>query len=295
MKSQRVKKIRSTEDIVFDTVVIVILTIVAIITIYPMWYVLVASFSTGSYIAKQGGFLLWPGDFTLDAYKLTFQYKQLFTGFRNTVLILVIALPVNLLLTVLCGYFMSSNTKVLFKKPILVIIMFTMFFSGGLIPEFLNIKSLGLYDTIWALVLPGALSVYNANICKTAIEGVPYSLTEAAYLDGASDLNILRTVILPLIKPTLAVLALYYGVGHWNAWFNASIYIVNKDLIPAQLVLRNILSTQTSMSEGADTYNAYAEAMKYAAIVITTVPILCVYPFLQKYFTKGAMIGAVKA
>ena len=260
-----------------------------------MWYVLVASFSTGSYIARQGGFLLWPGDFTLDAYRLTFKYKQLFTGFRNTILILVIALPINLTLTALCGYFMSSNTKALFKKPILIIIMFTMFFSGGLIPQFLNIKSLHLYDTIWALVLPGAMSVYNANICKTAFEGVPYSLTEAAVIDGASDLTILRTILLPLIKPTLAVLALYYGVGHWNSWFNASIYIVNKDLIPAQLVLRNILSTQTSMSEGADTYNAYAEAMKYAAIVITTVPILCIYPFLQKYFTKGAMIGAVKA
>lgn len=285
----------TNEDRVIDAIVTVILVLVSVVTIYPMWYVLIASFSTGSYIAQQGGFLLWPGDFTIEAYSMTFEYQQLFTGFKNTMIILAVALPINLLLTVLCAYFMSATTKSFFKKPILVIILFTMFFHGGLIPEFLNIKSLGLYDTRWALILPGALSVYNANICKTAMEGIPYSLTEAAYMDGATDFTILSKVILPLIKPTLAVLALYYGVGHWNAWFNASIYIVNKDLIPMQLVLRNILSTQTAMSEGADTYNAYAEAMKYAAIVISTVPILCIYPFLQKYFTKGAMIGAVKA
>ena len=288
------KKKLNIKDMIFDIVVYTVLILITIVTFYPMWYVVVASFSTGSYIAKQGGLLFWPGDFTLQAYAMTFQHSQLFTGFRNSVMVLVMALPINLILTTLCGYFMAENTKVLWKKPIIAMIMFTMFFSGGMIPAYLNIKSLGLYNSLWALVLPGALSVYNANICKTAIEGIPHSLAESAYIDGAGDMSVLFRIILPLMKPTMAVLALYYGVGHWNAWFNASIYIKDKELQPAQNILRNILSSQTSMTEGADTYNAYAEAMKYGSIVIITVPILCVYPFLQKYFTKGAMIGAVK-
>ena len=288
------KKKLNIKDMIFDIVVYTVLILITVITFYPMWYVVVASFSTGSYIAKHGGLLFWPGDFTVQAYVMTFQHSQLFTGFRNSVMVLVMALPINLILTTLCGYFMAENTKVLWKKPIIAMIMFTMFFSGGMIPAYLNIKSLGLYNSLWALVLPGALSVYNANICKTAIEGIPHSLAESAYIDGAGDMSVLFRIILPLMKSTMAVLALYYGVGHWNAWFNASIYIKDEDLRPAQNILRNILSAQTSMTEGADTFNAYAEAMKYGAIVIITVPILCVYPFLQKYFTKGVMIGAVK-
>ena len=157
-------------------------------------------------------------------------------------------------------------------------------------------KSLGLYNTIWALVLPTALSVYNAIIAKTAIEGIPESLKESAYIDGANDFQIIFKIILPLIKPTLAVLLLYYGVGHWNSWFQASIYIKDSDKLPVQNVLRSILLANKDLagSGGSDSYNAYAETVKYAAIIISTVPILCIYPFLQKYFTKGVMIGAVK-
>lgn len=290
----RKRKKKSIEDIVLDIVIYTILIMLTIITFYPMWYVVVASFSPGHYIAEKGAMLLWPGEFTLDAYKLAFKHPLLVKGFFNSIIVELVALPINICLTVLCGYFMASS-GMLWKKPLIAIIMFTMFFSGGLIPHYLNIRQLGLMNSLWALVLPGALSIYNANICKTAMEAIPYSLTESAYIDGASDIKILFKIILPLMKPTMAVLVLYYGVAHWNAWFNASIYIKDQVKLPVQNILRAILIQNVNMVDGmGDNYNAYADTIQYAAIVIITVPILCVYPFLQKHFAKGVMIGAVK-
>lgn len=290
----RRRKKKSAEDIILDVVIYSILIFLAVVTFYPMWYVVVASFSSGSYIASQD-ILIWPGEFNVEAYKLTFQHPLLMKSFGNSLLVLALGLPINIVLTVLAGYFMASTTKVLWKKPIVYMILFTMFFNGGLIPCYLNIKDLGIYNTIWALVLPGALSVYNANICKTAMEAIPYSLHESAYLDGASDIKVLFKIILPLMKPTMAVLLLYYGVAHWNAWFNASIYIKDEAKLPAQNILRAVLLENSSLVDSVgDSYNAYADAMQYAAIVIITVPIVCVYPFLQKHFAKGVMIGAVK-
>ena len=164
-----------------------------------------------------------------------------------------------------------------------------------MILQFFNIKDLGLIDSLWALILSGALSVYNAMICKTSIEAIPDSLREAAYIDGANDFQVIFKVIIPLIKATLAVLTLYYGVAHWNAWFNASIYLRTEDKLPMQNILRSILiANQTGGDMDVDDFNAYAETIRYAAIVFSTLPIMCVYPFLQKYFTKGALIGAVK-
>lgn len=288
-------KKKSKEDIVLDAVVYLILILLVFVTFYPMWHVLMASFSTSSSIAKSPGLLLWPKDFVLGAYQMVFEHPQLMGAFRNTLFVLFASLPINIVLTMLCGYFMSC-TGMLWKKWIVGMIMFTMFFSGGLIPGFLNIRSLGLYNSLWALVLPGAVSVYNSIICKTAIEAIPESLKESAFIDGANDFQVIFKIILPLMKPTLAVLLLYYGVGHWNSWFAASIYLKDSELMPVQNVIRSILLQNTAMagSNMGDYYNSYAETIKYAAIVVTTVPILCVYPFLQKYFTKGVMIGAVK-
>lgn len=287
-------KRKNVEDIILDGIIYIVLILLALVTFYPMWYVLVASFSSGAHIAAKGGLLLWPGGFNIEAYKLTFAHPLLVRAFCNSIAVLVLSLPINIFLTVLCGYFMAS-TGMVWKKYIVGIIMFTMFFSGGLIPKFLNIKDLGLYNSIWALVLPGAMSVYNAIICKTAIEAIPYSLTESAYIDGASDFSVLYKIILPLMKPTIAVLLLYYGVAHWNSWFSASIYIKDAEKLPIQNILRAVLISNTMLTESfGDSYNAYADAMQYAAIVIITVPIMCVYPFLQKHFTKGVMIGAVK-
>ena len=178
------------------------------------------------------------------------------------------------------------------------LLIFTMFFSGGMIPTYLNVRSLGLYNSLWALILPGAMSVYNSIICRTAIEAVPDSLEESAHIDGANDLVICFRIILPLIMPTIAVLLLYYGVGHWNSWFPASIYLQDNNKLPIQNVLRAVLIANSNLLNSAaaenDQVNEFAEAIKYSAIVLTTVPVLCIYPFLQRYFVKGVMIGAVK-
>lgn len=296
-KIKRKRKL-STGNIIYDVVIYIVLIALVVVTFYPMWYVFVASFSSSTDIVSQPGLLLWPKKFVTGAYKMVFEHPLILSGFKNTLMILLISLPINIVLTVFCGYFMSCS-NMMFKKPIVAMIMFTMFFNGGLIPNFLNIKSLGLYNTLWALILPGALSVYNAIICKTAIEAIPESLKESAYIDGANDFQVIFKVILPLMKPTLAVLLLYYGVAHWNSWFNASIYIKDNALLPVQNVIRSILMQNSQLASAgaavaADQFSAYAETIKYAAIIVTTAPILCVYPFLQKYFTKGAMIGAVK-
>lgn len=288
------KKIRFG-DLIMDIIIYSFLILLTVACLYPVWYVLVASFCNGTELALHPGFLLWPENFTADAYGLVWENSLIKHSFFNSFKVLFGGLPINIVLTVMCGYFLACS-GMMWKKPIAGLIMFTMFFSGGLIPGYLNIRALGLYNTIWALILPGAMTVYNAIICKTAIEAVPDSLRESAYLDGANDFQVIFKVILPLIKATLAVLLLYYGVGHWNSWFSASIYIKDNEKLPVQNVLRSILLQNSSLGGAAegDNYNAYAETIKYAIIVVTTAPILCIYPFLQKYFTKGVMIGAVK-
>lgn len=288
---------RSLGDVSFDVINTCIMIGLIIVTFYPIWYVVCASFSSASAVTQNPGKLLWPVNFDAGAYEKAFQHPLILSGFRNIFSILILSLPLNLVMTLLCGYFMAAK-NVFFKKWIMMFLMFTMFFSGGLIPSYLNQKSLGLFNNIWALVIPGALSIYNAIICKTAIEAVPESLIESAYMDGASDITVLVKIVTPLIKPTMAVLALYYGVGHWNGWFNASLYITDNDKLPIQNILRAILiANDTMLNQGAasmDVMNTYAETIKYAVIVISTLPILCIYPFLQKYFVKGVMIGAVK-
>lgn len=287
-------KIKKTwEDNIMDTVIGVALIIFALACLYPIWFVLMASFSDSTSVIMSRGLLLWPKNFSVKAYQLVFQNKLFSTGFLNSIKLLAMSLPINLTLTVMCGYFLACNGMML-KKPIAYMIMFTMYFSGGMIPQYLNVKELGLYNTHWAIVLTGALSVYNCFICRTAIQSIPDGLRESAYLDGANDLQILFKVILPLIKPTLAVLAMYYGVGTWNGWFKASIYLKENAMVPIQNVLRSVLIMGEDAGVEGAYVNEYAETIKYAAIVVSTVPVLCVYPFLQKYFTKGVLVGAVK-
>ncbi len=282
---------------VFDLFNYLFMILLVIVTLYPLYFVLCASVSSNTSLQANPGILIKPLGFTLGAFRLAFRHPLLLSGYKNIFFILVGALPLNLIMTLLCGYFMASK-KVLLKKYVVAFFMFTMFFSGGLIPSFLNQKELGLYNNLWALIIPGALSLFNAIITKTAIEAIPDSLMESAGIDGANDLVILFRIITPLVLPTLAVMLLYYGVGHWNSWFPATIYLKDMNLMPLQAVLRslliansNILNASEVISDKAD---SYAETIKYAAIVISTVPVLFAYPFLQKYFVKGVMIGAVK-
>ena len=264
-----------------------------------MLYVAFASVSDSNELMSHSGLLLRPLGFNLKGYTEVFKNPMTLSGFGNTLFYVAAGTAVNMLVTTL-GAYALSRPQLWIKKYVNLGIVFTMFFSGGLIPAYLLVKDLGLYDTRWALILPGAVSVYNAIIAKTAIEGIPDSLIESAYMDGAGELTILFRIIMPLIKPTVAVLLLYYGVGHWNSWFNASIYIDNQDLLPIQNVLRAILIENSDiLGSGATgdvdvTVNQYTETIKYATIVVSTLPILVVYPFIQKYFTKGVMIGAVK-
>lgn len=295
VKKQKMKT--SLGDKIFVVINSAILIYLCFVTLYPIWYVLCASLTSNTYLVSHPGIMLWPHEVTFGAYKMAFSHPLLLSGYKNTLLILAVSLPINILMTLFAGYFMASK-DVMFKPLIQGLIMFTMFFSGGMIPAYLNIRSLGLYNSFWALVLPGALSVYNSIICKTAIESVPESLKESAYIDGANDVIILFRIIVPLIKATLAVLLLYYGVGHWNAWFNASIYLKDNEKLPIQNIMRAILIANSNVLNSAaaenDQVNQFAEAIKYSTIILTTVPVLCIYPFIQKYFVKGVMIGAVK-
>ena len=288
---------KSTGDKIFDVFNTLILLALCFVTLYPMWYVVCASFTNNTYLVAHPGAIWWPHGFTTGSYKMAFEHPLILSGYKNILMILAISLPINIIMTLFCGYFLASK-GMMFKGPIQFLIMFTMFFSGGMIPTYLNIRSLGLFNSMWSLILPGAISVYNCIICRTAIQAVPESLTESAYLDGANDLIIVFRIILPLIMPTIAVLLLYYGVGHWNSWFPASIYLTDNYKLPIQNVLRSILIANSNILNAAasesDKVDEFAEAIKYSTIVLTTVPVLCIYPFLQKYFVKGVMVGAVK-
>ena len=266
---------RSVGDRIFDTCNAILLILLCLVTLYPMYFVLCASFTENTYLVAHPGAVFWPVGFTFGSYELAFSHPLLVSCYKNILFVLAVSLPINIALTLFCGYFL-----------------------GGMIPAYLNVRELGLYNTLWSLILPGAMSVYNAIICRTAIEAIPDSLEESAFIDGANDLVIVFRIVLPLIMPTIAVLLLYYGVGHWNAWFNASIYLKDNEKLPIQNVLRAVLIANSNILNSAaaenDQVNQFAESIKYAAIVLTTVPVLCIYPFLQKYFVKGVMIGAVK-
>jgi putative aldouronate transport system permease protein len=284
-------------DIVFDVFNTLLMLFLVFVTLYPMYYVVIASISNSVSLLAHPGFLWYPRGFTFGAFKLAFTHPLIISGYKNILIVITVSLFLNIILTLFAAFFLASK-NVYFKKPVLFIILFTMFFSGGIIPSYLNIRSLGLYNSLWALILPGAISVYNTIICRTAVEAIPFSLSESAKIDGANDFTILFRIVFPLIKPTIVVLLLYYGIGHWNSWFPASIYLRDNYKLPIQNVLRAILIANSEILNSAvtesDIVDNYAETIKYAAIVITTVPVLCIYPFLQRYFVKGVMIGAVK-
>lgn len=286
-------KKRITGGMIFDAFNIFIMLMVIVASAYPFLYVVVASFSDPTELARHQGILLMPlQPFTLEAYKMTFQLPQLLTGYINTIFYVVVGVAVNLIMTILGAYFLSMDGP-MHKNIVAFMVIFTMYFSGGMIPSYLNIKDLGLMDSRWALILPGAISVTNMVILRTAFQNVPSSLREAAEIDGATIIQVLFKVMLPLVKSTLAVLVLYYGVAHWNAWFEASIYLIDKDKYPVQLIVQQLLNSLKGTEDTGDLAQ-YVELIRYAIIVVTTAPILVLYPFLQKHFAKGVMIGALK-
>lgn len=274
------------------------LAALALACLYPFYYVVVVSVSDPNELMRHGGLLLAPlKKMTLDGYRMVFSNKLVISGYRNTLIILFVGLIFNLVLTTLGAYVLSLR-KLLLRKPLTILVIVTMYFSGGMVPAYLNVRSLGMMDSLWALILPGAITTSNLIIMRSAFMNVPDSLAEAAQIDGASHLQILVQVMLPLVKATLAVMVLYYGVAHWNSWFNASIYLRTNTKYPLQLVLRNILmesQTTDMMSDiGAAESPQVLMLLKYALIVVSSVPIICIYPFLQRFFQKGVTLGAVK-
>jgi putative aldouronate transport system permease protein len=284
---------------IFTVANYIILCIVILTTAYPVYYILIASFSDPASLMENYGLMWLPKlPLTLSAYKMVLDHPLVLSGYKNTLFVMTGGLVFNMILTALGAYLLCLK-KSMFRKPLSIAIIFTMYFSGGLVPMYLNVQSLGLMNSLWSLIIPGAISTYNMLILRSAFASIPDSLVEVAKLDGASHFQILTRIFLPLSGATLAVLVLYYGVGHWNAWFNASLFIQNPSRYPLQLVLRNILllnqNTEFYAASSGDSAAALiAEIIKYALIIVSTAPILLLYPFLQRFFTKGVMIGAIK-
>lgn len=288
---------KSFGSIVFDSFNTLVMLFMIVICLYPFWYVVVCSFSDGGYLIGDTGVMLWPKGFNLKAYDKVLNNPSIFSGYKTTLTVLVTGVLLNLIMTSL-GAFVVTRKKFKPAKTMMKLMIFTMYFSGGLIPSYLLIvNGLHLQNTLLALILPSAISTHNLIIMKTNFAAIPDSLEESACIDGANDWTIFWKIILPLSKPVLAVMVLYYGVGHWNSWFNAMLYLEDKSKYPLQLVLREILligsMTDMGISSGEDSYTI-SESIKYATIIVATLPILAVYPFIQKYFVKGVMIGAVK-
>lgn len=279
---------------VFCVINFFIMTGIIVICLYPILYVLFASFSDAALLMNNSGFLLKPEGFSVDAYRAIFSNNVILNGYKNTLFILIVGTSINLIMTIAAAYVLSSK-DVMWKPVIMMMIILTMYFQGGLIPTYLNIQRLGLYDSIWAVILPVSIDTFNLIIMRTYFMTIPDSLLESAELDGAGDITKIVHIILPLSGAIIAVMVLYYGVAHWNSWFNASMYIRSKDKQPLQIILREILIlNETSAMSGGDRGLNLSETIKYATIVIVMTPILLIYPMLQKYFISGVMVGAVK-
>lgn len=295
----------SWNDKVFVSLNTLLLIIVFLVTLYPMLYVLSASFSDPDAVAS-GEMLLWPIRPSLQAYEYVFSYKEIWIGYANTIFYTVIGTLLNLAVTIPCAYALSRH-ELVGRNFFMTLFMIVMYFGGGLIPAYLNVRDFGLLDTRWILLITGLVSTYNLIVARTFfLNSIPWELHEAAFIDGCSDMGAFFKIALPLSKPILVVLMLYYGVSHWNSYFEAMIYIRTRKKFPLQVFLKEILTLgqfsasdegafmsaeeMVEMAEMADTANM----IKFAVIVVATVPMLILYPMVQKHFEKGAMIGSVK-
>lgn len=292
-------QIESRGDRIFNVVNYTILILVSIIVMYPLVFVLSASLSDPQTVLR-GEMLLWPKGINLNSYVKIFQNKDIISGFTNTLVYTSLGTLINLTMTILAAYPLSRKDFV-GRNAIMALLVFTMFFSGGLIPTYLLIKNLGMLNTLWVMIIPNAVSIWNIIIMRTFFQqSIPGELQEAATIDGCSNIKILTRIILPLSMPIIAVTILFYAVGHWNAFFNALLYLSGKDKFPLQLILREILiqgqtNDMVKMStESAIKQQREVEGIKYAVLVVANIPVLALYPFLQRYFVKGVMIGAIK-
>lgn len=279
---------------IFKTIDVLLIALISIVCLYPMLYVLFASLSNSELFMKHQGLLFKPLGVTVSSYIQVTKHPMILSGYINTIKVLAGGLIINLFFTLTGGYVLSVR-EFRWRRLLNKLVVFTMLFSGGMVPFYLTVKTVGLYDSYWALVIPVAINTFNLIIIRTAFESVPLSLSESARLDGANEFTILVQIVLPLCMPSVAVIILYYGVSHWNAWFNAMLFLQTRQKYPLQLILREILlqNDTSSMTGGSDTVGM-SDTVKYAVIIVSTLPVLCLYPFLQRYFVKGVMVGAVK-
>ena len=287
---------RSIAERIFEIVNLTFMFLLMVIMVYPLLHVTFASISDPVQYMEHRGLLLMPYGVHFDSYIAVFENKTIVLGYINTIIYVTVGTAVNLILTSL-GAYVLSRKGVYWKGVLMFMVVFTMFFSGGLIPTFLIVQGLGLKNTMGSLILPCAISVWNLIIMRTSFMGIPASLEESARIDGANDFIILFKIILPLSKAIVAVMLLFYGVQNWNKWFDAMIYLTDRTKYPLQLVLREILisnQTENMMSGVLDDRDKISLTIQYATIIVATLPVMCVYPFVQKHFVKGVMIGAIK-
>lgn len=289
---------KSRGDKAFDIALIIIGLLIMVVIAYPLYFVIIASFSQPE--AVLGGKLRFlPIGFNIESYKMVLSERKVWVGYRNTLLYTVLGTCINLVLTTLAAYALSRKDMP-WRTPLTFVISFTMLFGGGMIPVYMVVRGLHLTDTLWAMVIPNAIATYNLLVMKNYFQSsIPEELQEAAAIDGCSHFKTLIKVVLPLSTPILAVIVLFYAVGHWNAFFNAVIYLRNQELFPLQIVLRDILLQNSLEAVGGDLTGMYekvmrGETMKYALIIVASAPVIIMYPFVQKYFVKGIMVGAIK-
>lgn len=292
----------SSGDRVYYLATCILILLFVLLTLFPIYFIFIASFSSPNDVML-GKVLLWPSSFTLEAYKMVFKNPNIWSAYRNTVVYTLIGTALSLCAT-LTAAFVFSRRGLYGSRLCMLAILFTMYFSGGLIPTYFNIRNLGMLNTLWALVLPGMISGYNLIIARTFMQNsIPDALDEAAKLDGCTPIRFFLSIVIPLSTPIIGVLCLYSVVGHWNSYYNALIYMTERKRYPLQLILREILVqgtmnneniTSIEQMEEAFEYLNLAESLKYALVIVSSLPMLILYPFLQKFFVKGVMIGSVK-
>ncbi len=293
---------RSRGEAVFLVFDYALMVVFAIVIVVPLWTVVMTSFVGHAEIARRGAFIMIPQEWDFTSYRLLLGSRSnIGNAYRNTVFVVVMGTLINMVLTVMMAYGLSKK-DLKGRNFVTGMVLATMLFSGGMIPSYLLVKSLGLLDSLWALILPGAISSWNMFIMRNFFYAIPDSLEEAAYLDGANPVQVLVSVVLPLSLPAIATIGLFYAVGHWKSWFSAMLYITDNRKLPVQNILRNIVATSSTASLHDVDSSVYemidapppAQSLKSAAIIVSTVPILFIYPFIQKYFVKGILVGSIK-
>lgn len=286
---------KSFGEHIFDSINYILLILIMLLCAYPMLYIFNSSISDPEQLLASRSLMLIPEGLSFEAYTKVFQNPKIYSGYLNTLFYVIVGTTLNLVMTTLAAYALS-RPDLYGRSFFMKLITFTMFFSGGMIPTFLLVQNLGLLDTRWAMILPAAINTFNFIIMRTNFMNIPLGLIESAKIDGANDFRILLQIVVPLSKPILAVMTLYYAVDHWNDFMGPLLYLRSQELYPIQIVLRDILLSNSTEAMGSanDTGFAIGENIKYATIIISTLPILMIYPFIQKYFVQGALIGAIK-